>query len=129
MPVLLFIFGELFKLCIVGPVCMVLLPVEVAKSLLESIRIKRKVKMTEEEITENKRLVMVKKTNKKGFYTNHTPVMIIGRENLGYGKIIKMDYDPEYYAPYAVNAGELVLHIKYDGDNTHYFVNLNQLKT
>lgn len=128
MYLLLFILGECFKLMIMGPVNMVVLPVMLVKFLWNGFRrVKFKNRMTEEEMMEQKRLAMVKKVNKKGFFTNGPGVMIKGRENLGQGQIVKMDYDPEYYAPYDVNPKELVLHVKYPGDNTHYFVNLNQL--
>lgn len=83
--------------------------------------------MTEEEIMEGKRLSLVKKLNKKGFYTFSTPVQIINKDHLGWGKIVKMDYDPEYYAPYDVDSSKLVLHVKFDGDNNFYFVNVEQL--
>lgn len=128
MGVLLFIIGEMLKLSIMGPVNMVLVPYMGIKFIFGSFRrSKSKNKMTEEEEANNKQLKLIKQVNKKGFFTNSTPVQIINKEHLGWGKIVKMDYDPEYYAPYDVDGRKLVLHVKFDGDSTFWFVNVEQL--
>lgn len=121
MYIFLFIFAEIIKLMIIGPLNMIIIPVSLVKLIIKDFRRK---KMTEEENINDKKLKLIKQVNKKGFFTNHTPVIIAGRERLGVGKIIKMDYDPVYYEPYDVDSKNIVLHIKFDGDSTVWFVNI-----
>lgn len=130
MHLLSFIFGELFKLCIVGPVNMFVLPYYTLKRILTAPIFparKAKIMKTEEEEREETRLRLVKRINKKGWYVNSTNVQIKGRETFGEAKIIKFDYDPMFYAEYSVNPKDLVCHVQYEGDNTVFFVNPEML--
>lgn len=124
-----FIVGELLKLCIVGPVNMVLLPYYICKRLLFSLfrRLKSKTMKTEEEEREETRLRLVKRINKKGWFARSTPVQIKGREAFGAAMIDKFDYDPLFYQHYSVNPKELVCLVTYPGDSTVFFVNIDML--
>lgn len=122
-----FIFIEIGKLLVFGPINMFVVPFTWL-SLTRKFFRRKKIKMTEEESIEEKRLTMVRKANKKGFFTNSTPVMIKGREKqLEYGKIIKMDYDPSFYEMYDVDPRKLIFHVQFPGDSNVYFVNIDLL--
>jgi hypothetical protein len=124
-----FILIEVGKLTIIGAANMFLLPVHLVMFGWKSFRRKKRKMETEEEQMNDKKLKLIKKVNKMGFFTGSTNVAIIGREaQLGYGKIIKMDYDPEYYKPYDVNPSHLVLHVQFPGDSTVWFVNIDKLR-